>query len=163
MFLFFSYQIKTPVEAVIPLPPHSQLPAPHSRSQTPKSQARESPPAGAGLPGALSRLLRSPLGTDAPDAQGLGAARGTGGFRASAGVRAVLRPRERAQRGPPCEASRPGLSLVCDGEGRRARGGGAGVWGTQGGIGEAKRGYAGKNLAAQSLDFSPLSRRELSN
>lgn len=163
MFLFFSYQIKTPVEAVIPLPPHFQLPAPHSRSQTPKSQARESPPAGAGLPGALSRLLRSPLGTDAPDAQALGAARGTGGFRASAGVRAVLRPRERAQRGPPCEASRPGLSLVCDGEGRRARGGGARVWGTQGGIGEAKRGYAGKNLAAQSLDFRPHSRRELSN
>ena len=81
MFLFFSYQIKTPVEAVVPLPPYSQLPAP----QTPKSQARESPPAGAGLPGALSRLPRSPLGTDAPDAQGLGAARGTGGFRASAG------------------------------------------------------------------------------
>lgn len=57
----------TPYIYVLPQP----LPA-HFHYQTPRSQAWESPPAGAGLPGALSRQPRSQLGTGTPDVRGLG-------------------------------------------------------------------------------------------
>lgn len=87
----FSYQIKTPGEAVIPLPLTPQQYPPLSHSQTPRSQAGELPTAGAGLPGALSRPPRSPPVADAPVLQSLGAARGTKGFRASAGGEGRLR------------------------------------------------------------------------